>query len=290
MQHGILRHGRIIVAEVRDDVRLLLFHQRPEVADAERLRDGAALSPHVHDDVVAVGVGERLLDLQAHDGAHAVVAAVGDDFFPDVRAHVFVKARVAAARAEARLERLAGGVGLRVVAHGAEVHLDALFRLAHAHAGAGQLRADQAAAVEDAVGVHELREHLVIAKTVLQRHDRRLRSDAGHGVGHDVLRLRGLDHEDDHIHRADVARGRARVKAREHLLALRRAEDQPVGCDLVHVRLVLVDEPELGAALAQIGGKDAAGSAGADHCDFHAVASLANCRPVVARPAAKKTG
>ena len=169
-------------------------------------------------------------------------------FFPDVRAHVFVKARVAAARAEARLERLAGGVGLRVIAHGAEVHLDALFRLAHAHAGAGQLRADQTAAVEDAVGVHELREHLVIAETVLQRHDRRLRPDAGHGVGHDVLRLRGLDHEDDHIHRADVARGRARVKAREYLFALRRAEDQPVGCDLIHVRLVFVDEPELGAA------------------------------------------
>ena len=170
------------------------------------------------------------------------------------------------------------------------MHLDALFRLAHAHAGAGQLRADQAAAVEDTVGVHELREHFVVAETVLQRHDRRLRSDAGHGVGHDVLRLRGLDHEDDHIHRADVVRGRARVKAREHLLALRRAEDQPVGCDLIHVRLVFVDEPELGAALAQIGGKDAAGSAGADHCDFHAVASLANCRPVGARPAAKKTG
>ncbi len=114
------------------------FHERPEIADAERLRDGAALFPDVHDDVVAVGVGERLLHLQAHDGAHAVVAAVGDDFLPDVRTHIFVKARVAAARLEACLERLASGVGLRVVVHGAEVHLDALFRLAHAHAGAGQ--------------------------------------------------------------------------------------------------------------------------------------------------------
>ena len=112
---------------------------RVEAGIAERLRDGAALFPDVHVDVVPVGVGKRLLHLQAHDGTHAVVAAVGDDFLPDVRAHILVKARVAAARLEARLERLAGGVGLRVVVHGAEVHLDALFRLAHAHAGAGQL-------------------------------------------------------------------------------------------------------------------------------------------------------
>ena len=172
VQHGVLRHGRIVVAEVGDDVRLFLFHERPEIADAERLRDGAALFPHMDDDVVAVGVGEGLLHLQTHDGAHAVIAAVGDDFLPDVRAHILVKARVAAARLEARLERLAGGVGLRVVVHGAEVHLDALFRLAHAHAGAGQLRADQAAAVEDAVGLHELGEHLVVAEAVLQRDDR----------------------------------------------------------------------------------------------------------------------
>ena len=74
------------------------------------------------------------------------------------------------------------------------------------------------------------------------------------------------------------------------LLALRRAEDQPVGRDLVHVRFVLIDEPELGAALAQIGGEHAAGSAGADHCNFHAFASLANCRPVVGRPAEKIRG
>lgn len=112
VQHGVLRHGRIVVAEVGDDVRLFLFHERPEIADAERLRDGAALFPHMHDDVVAVGVGEGLLHLQAHDGAHAVIAAVGDDFLPDVRAHVFVKARVAAARLEARLERLAGAGGI----------------------------------------------------------------------------------------------------------------------------------------------------------------------------------
>ena len=110
------------------------------------------------------------------------------------------------------------------------------------HAGAGQLRADQAAAVEDAVRLHELGEHLVVAETVLQRDDDRLRPDAGHGVGHDVRGLRGLDHEDDYVHGADVVRGGARVEACQDFLALRRAEDQPVGRDLVHVRLVLIAE------------------------------------------------
>ena len=172
---------------------------------------------------------------------------------------------------EGLLEILARAVGLRGLLNGAEEHLYAVLRLGDADTGTFELGAYDAGPVHYTPGGDVFCEYLVVADAVLQGDEHGVRPDAVHDVRHDVVRLGGLDHEDDYIHDRQAVGAGGGVETGEAALLALAAEDQPVGGDLVHVGLVAVHEIELRAAAAQISRKDTACGAGTNHCDLHCV-------------------
>ena len=190
-----------------------------------------------------------------------------------MRRHVVPEFAGAAAGGEEALQLRARGLGEWAPLHCAEVHLQAVRRGGgDALAGAVQLRAEHAVAVEYAVGGDHLGQLVLVAEAVHQRDEHRVLTDAGSGGFERGVELRCLGHEDDDVHCADILGVIGRFEAGELIgLSLSGVDDEgeTVGGNFVHVLLVRVDERYVRAAAPQIGRKNAAGSAGAYHGNFH---------------------
>ena len=190
-----------------------------------------------------------------------------------MRRHVVPELAGAAAGDEQPLEFGSRRLGERAALQRAEIHLQPVRRGGgYALARAVQLRAEHAVAVEYAAGGDDLCQLVLVAEAVHQRDEHRVLADAGSGGFERGVELRCLGHEDDDVHCADILGVIGRFEAGELIgLSLSGVDDEgeTVGGNFVHVLLVRVDERYVRAAAPQIGRKNAAGSAGAYHCDFH---------------------
>ena len=86
----------------------------------------------------------------------------------------------------------------------------------------------------------------------MQGNDDRFAADAWLDRGHDAVGLRGLYHKYDHVHNADILGGVGGMEAGEELFARGSDKRHSALRDLVHVRLVAVNEPKLCAAFIKI--------------------------------------
>ena len=283
MHQHILAHGGVIVADVGDDVCVVVGD---EVVGIQRGAlgggDGAGLPNDLMEQLLAPGIGLDLADLQAKDGADGVDGGVHNDLFPDVMIDVVLApVSVAAAVAEALKQMLAGLVGGFGPHGAAKVHLHAAGGGGYAGARLGHRGAQNAGTDEAVILGKELEHIVVVAQTVNQRDADGVGADDGLRVLNGLYQLRGLGHEDDDIDLALLGKGigSAGVGAEAGqllddipvLAALLLVDNEmhAVLGDLLHVGLIAVDQDDIRSAVAEIGSKNTAGSAGTIHSNFH---------------------
>ena len=239
---------------------------------------GAGLADHVPEQLTAVGIGLNLADLQTQHVADGVDGGVDNDLLPDELIDVVLAPVCVAAAFPVALEHLfADRVGALVSLDGTEVHLHAAGGSGYAPARLLQGSAQNAGSDDAAAAVIELQQVVVVAEAVDQGDGHGVLAYHRLGVLDGLDQLGGLGHVDDAV---DLALGRgggfsAGVGAEAlqlivvvmigAVLFLMDREEHAFLGNLLHVRLIAVDEDDVRTALAQIGSEDAAGSAGAIH-------------------------
>ena len=146
----------------------------------------------------------------------------------------------------------------------------ALYLGGDAAAGLLQLGSQGAGAAENAVGREVAEQDVVVAETVDEGDENRVRSDAGHRALDGAVQLGGLGDEDHDVHDADVFGGIGGLEAVQMVMGVGIDDElQAVFGDLVHVGLIAVNQGDVRAAFAQVSGEAASGCTAADHGNFH---------------------
>ena len=236
--------------------------------------DSAGLTDDAVEQPLAEGVGLDLADLQTQNGAHGVDGRVDADLLPDELIDVVVLAGQAVAPVGVAVVQLAADSA-------AEVHLHAAGGGGDAVAGLRQTGAQNAGADDAALFREDLEEVVVVAQTVDQGAGDGVFADDRQRILNRLRELGGLRHVDDAVNLALGLGGSlcagVGTEALEHLiivmigavLFLMDGEEHAVLGNLLHVRLIAVDEDDVRTAVAQVGSEHAAGRAGTVHCEFH---------------------